>query len=229
MHNLSWLFGAIAEHCLSRGGEILRRTGIATIRQITGDSNSELITEMPAMCLQRTNNEKREDVRQIISLFNSVLCYFKNLRGAIKAMFIVKKQYLLATPLPSSTPCCQPAGKALLGKGVQPSSSSVATRLDLTSTVRASSRGVQWKEQGHLFLSSGHLAHYIPALPRSTDKWLRRSERHPDLEIRNVGVQLFLSTGRGQYKCSENPAVCLYQSLLRMWFSIIMSFKGTFC
>lgn len=142
------------------------------------------------MCLQRTNNERREDVRQIISLFNSVLCYFKNLRGTIKAMFIVKKQYLLATPLPSPTPCCQPAGKALLGKGVQPSSSSVATSLDLTSTARASSRAIQWKEQCHLFLSPGHLTHYIPALPISTDKGLRRSGRHPTLEIRNVGVQL---------------------------------------
>lgn len=159
------------------------------------------------MCLQRTNNEKREDVRQIIALFNSVLCYFKNLRGAIKAMFIVKKQYLLATPLPSPTPCCQPAGEALLGKGEQPSSSSVATRLDVTSTGRASSRAIQWKEQCHLFLSSGHLAHCIPALPIGTDKWLRRSERHPALEIRNVGVQLLLNTHKGQYKCSENQAV----------------------
>lgn len=95
------------------------------------------------MCLQRTNNKKREDVRQIISLFNSVLCYFKNLRGAIKAMFIVKKQYLLATPLPSPAPCCQPSGRALLGKEVQPSSSSAATCLDVTSTVRASSAAIQ--------------------------------------------------------------------------------------
>lgn len=109
------------------------------------------------MCLQRTNNEKREDVRQIISLFNSVLCYFKNLRGAIKAMFIVKKQYLLATPLPSPTPCCQPAGKALLGEGLQPSSP-VHSTLGCPSSLRA-----QCKGQCHLFLPPGHW--HIALLP----------------------------------------------------------------
>lgn len=138
------------------------------------------------MCLQRTNNEEGEDVRQIISLFNSVLCYFKNLRGTIKAVFIVKKQYLLAAPRPSPVPCCQPAGKALLGKGNH------TAQLLQCSWMEAAQRELP-AEQSHGKSTATFpclLATWHWALLLCPDKGLGRSEGQPALGRRNAGVQL---------------------------------------